>query len=143
VHAQGTASATQMTKVASFPAWLVDMFSCIDKKDFAGARKYLADDLTVEFAHYKFKGIDQVIKGIGGVDAQFFSTNHGIEQVWQGEGVVMFGGQLTFVLTEGSQPLVTPFWDIFIMATDNPQKVVSIAAIFDFATVPQSYWPKV
>ena len=142
MNEKGTTSATQMNKLASIPAWLGDMFSCIDKKDFAGARKYIADDITVEFAHYTFKGLDPAM-AIGGFDAQFFSTDHGIEQVWQGEGVVMFGGHLAFVLTGGSQALSTPFWDIFIMAKDDPQKVVSLSTIFDTATVPESYYPKV
>jgi hypothetical protein len=80
-------STNQLNKVESFPAWLLDMFSCIDKKDFAGARKYIADNVVIEFAHYNFTGVDQVIKSIGGFDVQFKQYHHGIEQVWQGDGV--------------------------------------------------------
>ena len=118
------------------------MFACIDKKDFQGARKYMADDVVIEFAHYTFKGADQFIKTVGGFDVQFAEYHHGIEQVWQGDGVVMFGGHLTFVLADGSSH-ATPFWNIFTMAADNPQKVVKGSAIFDMATVPPNYWPKV
>jgi hypothetical protein len=74
-------SAQQLNKVESFPTWLVEMFSCIDKKDFAGARKFIADNVVIEFAHYKFTGVDQFLKSIGGFDAQFSQYHHGIEQV--------------------------------------------------------------
>jgi hypothetical protein len=131
----------QLTKLASVPAWLMDMFSRIDKKDFQGARNYMADDIVIEFAHYTLNGADQFIKTVGWFDVQFMQYRHGIEQVWQGEGVVMFGGHLVFVLADGSNH-TTPFWNIFITAKDNPQKVVKGSAIFDMATVPQSYWPK-
>ena len=69
-------------------------------------------------------------------------ASRGIEQVWQGDGLVMFGGHFRFVLQDGSSP-ATPFWNIFIMAADNPQKVVKGSAIFDMATVPPNYWPTV
>ena len=107
------------------------MFACIDKKDFAGARKYLADNVVFEFAHYTFKGAAQMIKNIGGFDVQFAEYHHGIEQVWQGEGVVMFGGHLRFVLKDGSSHS-TPFWNIFTMAADNPQQVVKGSALFRY-----------
>jgi hypothetical protein len=132
----------QLNKVEAFPAWLVDMFSCIDKKDFAGARKYIADNVVFEFAHYHFTGVAQLVKSIGGFDAQFKQYRHGIEQVWQGDGVVMFGGHLTFVIADGSSHS-TPFWNIFTMAADNPQLVIKASAIFDMSTVPSNYWPKV
>jgi hypothetical protein len=134
-------STNQLNKVESFPAWLLDMFSCIDKKDFAGARKYIADNVVIEFAHYNFTGVDQVIKSIGGFDVQFKQYHHGIEQVWQGDGVVMFGGHLTFVIADGSSHS-TPFWNIFTMAADNAQQVVKASACFDMATVPPNYWLK-
>ena len=52
----------QLTKLASVPAWLLDMFSRIDKKDFQGARNYMADDVVIEFAHYIFKGAEQLMR---------------------------------------------------------------------------------
>lgn len=135
-------SAKQLVKLEFIPAWLGDMFARIDKKDFHGARHYLADDVVIEFAHYTFKGADQFMKNVGGFAAQFEEYHHGIEQVWQGDGLVMFGGHLRFVLQDGSSH-ATPFWNIFIMAADNPQKVVKGSAIFDMATVPPNYWPTV
>ncbi|MGA3318683.1 MAG: nuclear transport factor 2 family protein [Candidatus Korobacteraceae bacterium] len=135
-------STNQLNKLDSVPAWLGGMFACIDKKDFAGASKYLADDVVFEFGHYTFKGADQIINNVGGFDVQFAEYHHGIEQVWQGDGVVMFGGHLRFVLKDGSSHS-TPFWNIFTMAADNPQKVVKGSALFDMSTVPPNYWPKV
>jgi len=135
-------STNQLNKLESIPAWLGDMFSRIDKKDFAGARKYMADNVIMEFAHYNLTGPDQLIKTVGEFDVQFAQYHHSIEQVWQGDGVVMFGGHLTFVLDDGFSH-ATPFWNIFIMAADNTQKVVKGSAIFDMATVPPTYWPKV
>ena len=134
-------SLNQLNKLESVPAWLGGMFACIDKKDFQGARKFMADDAVFEFAHYTFKGTDQIVENVGEFDVQFAEYHHGIEQVWQGEGVVMFGGHLRFVLKDGSSH-TTPFWNIFTMAADNPQKVVKGSALFDLSTVPPNCWPK-
>ena len=82
------------------------------------------------------------MENVGEFDVQFAEYHHGIEQVWQGEGVVMFGvGRLRFVLKDGSSH-TTPFWNIFTMAADNPQKVVKGSALFDLSTVPPNCWPK-
>jgi hypothetical protein len=53
------------------PGWLGDKFSLIDKKDLAGAKAFVADDVEIRFAHYQLQGADQFIKFVGGFDVQF------------------------------------------------------------------------
>jgi hypothetical protein len=60
-----------LIKRDKLPGWLGDMFSLIDKKDLAGAKAFLADDVEIRFAHYQVQGADQVIKFAGGIDVQF------------------------------------------------------------------------
>ena len=128
-----------LIKRDKMPDWLGNMFSMIDKKDLAGAKAFLADDVKFHFAHYQLKGVDQFFKFVGGFDAQFSEYHHAIEQIWEGKNVVMFGGHLSMVIDDGTT-VTTPFWNIVEKSPDGREKAVRFYAIFSMAAFPLKYW---
>ncbi len=67
----------------TIPGWLGDMFSLIDKKDLAGAKAFVADDVEIRFPHYQLQGAVQFFKFVGGFDVQFSEYHHASEQIWE------------------------------------------------------------
>jgi hypothetical protein len=128
-----------LTRRDKLPDWLGKMFAMIDKKDLAGAKAFLTEDLEMNFAHYQLKGADQFLEFVGGFDAQFSEYHHAIEQVWEGKNEVLFGGHLSMVIDDGTT-VTTPFWNIVKKSPDDREKVAVFHAIFSMAAFPLKYW---
>ena len=128
-----------LIKRDKMPDWLGKMFTMIDKKDMAGAKAFLADDVDFQWAHYQLKGRDPAIKFVGGFNAQFSEYHHDIEQIWEGKSMLMFGGHLRFVIDDGTT-VRTPFVNIFEMSPDGQVKIVRFQAILSVAAFPLKYW---
>ena len=127
-----------LVKRDKLPDWLGKMFAMIDKKNLAGAKAFLADDVEIHFAHYQLKGPDQFFEFVGKFDAQFSEYHHAIEQIWEGKNVVLFGGHLSMVIEDGTS-VTTPFWNVFEKSPDG-EKAVRFFAIFSMAAFPLKYW---
>ena len=121
------------------PDWLGKMFTAIDKKDFATAKAFLADDVDFYWANYHLKGRDPAIKFVGGFNSQFSEYHHDIEYIWEGKSMLMFGGNLRFVIDDGTS-VITPFVNIFEMSPDGHEKIVRFQAILSVAAFPLKYW---
>lgn len=128
-----------LAKVDKMPDWVADLFKKIDKKDFAGAKAYMADDIELYFAHFQLRGLDQFLKVVGAFDNQFPEYHHLINEVWDGPELVMFGGTLQMQLEDGSI-IETPFWNRFYKSLDGQHKFVKAFAMFSMGAFPPKYW---